>query len=133
MQRPSPTFMHFPWKMIAIGLQTYIMSVLNYSQIANFLFIFLWTLKQLLSNSQLYLIFIGTYNQHLFTIILKIHIFAIFRCFTDVLLHLFCLGIKIVKQFLFFFFYSNILLKYLYIWTLLLLLLLLLFFANVIS
>ena len=58
---------------------------------------------------------IAKYNKHLFTIILIIHIFAIFHRATDIYflhIHLFCFGIKIVKQ-CFFFFYFNILLKYL--------------------
>ena len=65
-----------------IGCLISIRSELNYSQIV--IFIFWWTLKQLVPNSPLYLIFIATYNKHLFTIILKIHIFAIFRRSTDV-------------------------------------------------
>ena len=68
----------FSLKIDSIGCLISIRSELNYSQIVNF--IFWWTLKQLVSNSPLYLIFIATYNKHLFTIILKIHIFAIF-CF----------------------------------------------------
>ena len=50
---------------------------------------------------------IATYNKHLFTIILIIHVFAIFHRTTDIYflyIHLFCFGIKIVKQCLFFFF-----------------------------
>ena len=50
---------------------------------------------------------IATYNKLLFTIILIIHVFAIFHRTTDIYflyLHLFCFGIKIVKQCLFFFF-----------------------------
>ena len=43
---------------------------------------------------------IATYNKH-FTVILKIHIFAIFRRTTDVFYALFCFDIKIVKPFLF--------------------------------
>ena len=59
-------------------------------------------LKQLVSISKLYLFFITTYNKHLFPIILKIHIFAIFHRTTDFFsIHLFCFDIKIVKQFLF--------------------------------
>ena len=53
------------------------------------------------------LYFIATYNKHLWTIILIIHEFAIFHRTTDIYflyIHLFCFGIKIVKQCLFFFF-----------------------------
>ena len=72
-----------------------------------FSFYLWWTLKQLVSNSQLYLIFIDTYNKHLFKIILKIHIFAISRGTTDVFfIHSFCFDMKIVKPFLFLFQYS---------------------------
>ena len=48
---------------------------------------------------------IAKYKRHLFTIILIIHIFAIFHRATDIYflhIHLFCFGIKIVKQCFFF-------------------------------
>ena len=94
---------HFPWKMISIGCLIPLTSVLNYSHIVNFLFIFWWTLKQLVSNSQLYLIFI------LLLLIINIcllffliiHVFAIFHRNTDICflyIHLSCFGIKIAKQ-----------------------------------
>ena len=58
---------------------------------------------------------IATYNKHLFTIILIIHVFAIFHRTTDIyfLYIQFCFGIKITKQFLFFLYISTLLLKFL--------------------
>ena len=58
---------------------------------------------------------IATYIKHLFTIILIIHVFAIFHRTTDIYflyLHLFCFGIKIAKQCLFFLYISRLLLKF---------------------
>ena len=74
---------------------------------------------------------IATYIKHLFTIILIIHVFAIFHRTTDIYfiyIHLFSFGIKIVKQCLFFLLLQY-LLKYLYISTLLLIFII---FATVI-
>ena len=102
MQHPSPTFAHFPWELVSFGCLISITSVLNYFQIVNFLFIFWWTLKQVASNSQLCFIFVTMYNRHLFTIILKIHIFTIFCGTMMFFIHLFRFDIKIVQQFLFF-------------------------------
>ena len=83
MQRPSPTFSHFTWKMISICCLISITFVLSYFHIVNFLFIFWWTLKQLVSNSQLYLIFIATYNLLLYICCIYIAIYLPF--FTSLL------------------------------------------------
>ena len=79
---PISNLWAFSLKIDSIGCLISIRSELNYSQIDNF--IFWWTFKQLVSNSPLYLIFIATHNKYLFTIILKIHIFAIFCRSADV-------------------------------------------------
>ena len=78
------------WFLLAASIT----SVLSYSQIVNFLLIFWWTLKQVVSNSQLYLIFIATYDKHLFTIKLKIHICHFPPATHILIIHLFCFDIK---------------------------------------
>ena len=70
-------FTHFPWKMISIGCLISMTFVLGYFHIVNFLFIFWWTLKQLVSNSQLYLIFIATYNFLLYICCIYIAIYLL--------------------------------------------------------
>ena len=104
-----PTFAHFPWKIISIGCLISLTSVLNYSHIVNFLFIFWWSLKQLVSKNQLYLNFIATYNNHLFAIILKIHLFAIFYRTADVFYTFVSFWYQNNGAVSFFFSYSNIL------------------------
>ena len=54
---------------------------------------------------------IATYNKHLFTVTLTIHVFAVFHRTTDIYflyMHLFCFGIKIVRQCLFFLYISTL-------------------------
>ena len=75
---------------------------------------------------------IAKYNKHLFTIILIIHIFAIFHRAADIYffhIHLFCFGIKTVKQ-CFFFLLLQYSIEISYILTLLLIFIT---FTNVIS
>ena len=108
MQRPSPTFAYFTWKMISICCLISITFVLSYFHIVNFLFIFWWTLKQLVSNSQLYLIFIATYNLLLYICCIYIAIYLPFFTSLLTLFYTFVLFWYQNSEALpFFFFYSN--------------------------
>ena len=75
---------------------------------------------------------LATYNKQLFTVILIIHVFAIFHRTTEIYflyIHLFLFWYQNSEAVSFFFFYSNTLLRYLSISTLLLIFII---FSNVI-
>ena len=124
--------------MISIGCLISLTSVLNYSQIISITsiisFYFLMNLETTsLQQSVIFNLYsIAKCNKHLFNIILIIHIFAIFHRATDIYffhIHLFCFGIKIVKQ-CFFFLLLQYSIKISYISTLPLIFII---FTNVIS
>ena len=114
LRMPYIYFFRFWWKIHNINinfcnvhLQLSVMSVVNYSQIVNFLHFLINIETTRLQQSVTFNLHIiccmqfNTYNKRLFTI--KTHIFAIFRRTTDIFfIHLFYFGIKIVRQCLFF-------------------------------